>query len=207
MSHPLRTYLSSTRMMIGSTAEACILISVLRIFYVCWIHIGISLRPVLHRAGLHRGYIFRQLHGAVRTRCRAHQGWRSERGTAVSRLARHTQVVLLADAEDLLDFGSTLDVWIVNLIRGKPLHLFLRNEAALVAESLSSKVLSTIVPHFFLSAAKLLFPQILADFYKHQGIFCQLLLKSCRLGAHRRYSTCSIRSDSWIKIILFLSLR
>ena len=45
-------------------------------------------------------------------------------------------VVLLGDAENLLDLGDVPHIWIVDLFGVQLFHFFLRDKAALVAESL-----------------------------------------------------------------------
>ena len=45
-------------------------------------------------------------------------------------------MMILADAEDLLDFWYVADIRIVNLFRIQFFHFFLRDKAALMAEPL-----------------------------------------------------------------------
>lgn len=57
--------------------------------------------------------------------------------------------MLLADAEELLDFRWLVaEVWIVDLLGVKPLHLLFRDKTALVAEPLFCQILPTVVSDF-----------------------------------------------------------
>lgn len=72
-------------------------------------------------------------------------------------------MVLLTDAEELLDLGHVAHVGVVNLLRVQLLHLFFRDEAALVAESLFRQVLPAVVPHLLLRAPQVLFVPVCTD--------------------------------------------
>ena len=97
-------------------------------------------------------------------------------------------VVVLADAEHLLDLGNVAHVGIVNLFRVQLLHLFFCNEAALVAESLLSQILAAVVPHFLASTSQLLFDPVVANLEQHESLFAD------------SPSRTNVAGDSWLRL-------
>lgn len=79
-------------------------------------------------------------------------------------------MVIFADAKELLDLGDEAEVGVVDLLGVQLLHLLLRDEPALVAESLLRQILPTVVPHLLLGAADVLLLPVLLNFEQHQSV-------------------------------------
>ena len=73
-------------------------------------------------------------------------------------------MVLLGDAEDVLDLRSLFRVWVINLFRIQLFHFFSRDEAALVTEPLLGQILTAIIAHLLFVASLELLPPVLSDF-------------------------------------------
>lgn len=65
-------------------------------------------------------------------------------------------MVILADAEDLLDLRCVADIGIVYLLWIQFFHLFACYKAALMTETLFCQVLATVVSYLLLSTSHLL---------------------------------------------------
>jgi len=95
-------------------------------------------------------------------------------------------VVLLANAENLLDLGRKARVRIIYLLRVKFFHFFSGDKAALMAEPLLSQVLAAVVAHLFLCAAHLFLKPVLADLGEDGFLPHHCDIADCSFRALRR---------------------